>query len=326
MYDVVLVANILLENAPDVPMEAATRSGLLVLAHLFKGMAFGNLLQVYERIPLVVGLDHLDAGFASREEGLQAVLAELNEARTQLQSTAPSAEFNSEVLEPGLDLANTIDAMIARYALIAGDLAGAATAAARVDPGVLSEARFSATDPNSLWVMWYSSGNAYNMRPEDGFRLGAEEGDGRVAFWVAEAAVTGSTVPLDNFTRYSARDHAWPFYLPDEMRLIRAEVRARQNDLSGALDLVNEVRTPCSSAVAEPVACLPALTLDDVPTQQAMLTQILHERKYELYLQGLRWSDLRRFGVTPKYPFMMVPETECERNPSTPDELCGATG
>jgi hypothetical protein len=174
--------------------------------------------------------------------------------------------------------------------------------------------------------MWYNSGNAYRMRPEDGFRIAAEAGDGRVAYWVAEGAVNGSTVPLDNFTKYSVNVAPWPFYLPDEMRLIRAEVLARQNDLDGALDLVNEVRTPCASALAEPVACLPELTLGDLPTQQAMLTQILYEREYELYLQGLRWSDLRRFGVTPKYPFMMVPETECERNPSTPDELCGATG
>jgi hypothetical protein len=63
-----------------------------------------------------------------------------------------------------------------------------------------------------------------------------------------------------------------------------------------------------------------------VPTEQAMLDQILHERNYELFLQGLRWSDLRRFGETVKYEYMMVPETECLRNPSTPAELCGTTG
>jgi peptidoglycan hydrolase-like protein with peptidoglycan-binding domain len=325
MYDVVLVADILLDNAPDVPMEPGTRSGLLVLGKLFRGMALGSLLQVYERIPLTVGLDNLDAPFATRDEGLAAVLQLLNEARTQLLATAPSAEFLDDVLEPGLDLANTIDAMIARYSLIGGDLAGAASAAARVDPGVLSEARFSATDGNPLWNMWYNSGNAYRMRPEDHFRVEAEAGDGRVAYWVAEAAVDGSAGALDNFVKYSVREHAWPFYLPDEMPLIRAEVLARQGDLAGALELVNAVRTPCSSALDEPVACLPALAADAVPTQEAMLTQILHEREYELFLQGVRWSDLRRMGVTPKYPFMMVAETECERNPSTPLELCGIT-
>lgn len=326
MYDVVLVANVLLDNAPDVPMEPETRSGLLVLGNLFKAMAFGNLLQVYERIPLVVGLDHLDAEFASREAGLQEVLDLLNEARTQLQSTQPSDAFNSGVLQPGMDLANTIDAMIARYSLIAGDLTGAATAAARVDLGVLSEARFSASDANPLWNMWYNSGNAFRMRPEQRFRLGAETGDERVGFWVAEDDQAGEVGPMDDFTRYAVREASWPFYLPDEMRLIGAEVLARQGDLSGALDLVNAVREPCDSPLNEPVACLPALAAGDVPTEQAMLDQILYERNYELFLQGVSWSDLRRFGKTVKYEYMMVPETECLRNPSTPAELCGTTG
>lgn len=325
MYDVIQIADIVLKNAPDVPMEPGTRSGLLVLGNLFKAMSFGSLLQVYERIPLTVGLDDLDAAFATREEGLATVLQLLDEARSQLQATPLSDQFRDDVLEPGLDLGNTIDALIARYSLISGDLAGAAAAAARVDPAVLSEARFSANDGNPLWNMWYNSGNAYRMRPEDRFRLEAEPGDGRVAYWVAEAEQDGSTEPLDDFVKYSVREHAWPFYLPDEMLLIRAEVAARQGDLTGALELVNEVRTPCASAVDEPVACLPALTSDDVPTQDAMLAQILHEREYELFLQGVHWSDLRRMGVTPKYPFMMVAETECERNPSAPAELCGIT-
>lgn len=325
MYDVVLVANTLLENVPDAPMTPGTKSGILAMANLFKAMAFGNLLQAYERIPLDVGLQSLNPEFASRQEGLQAVLQLLDAARQQIQTTPPSAEFNSDVKAPGFDLANTIDAMIARYSLIAGELTAAAAAAARVDPSVLSEYRFTATDRNQLWVMWYGSGNAYALRPEDRFRLEAEPGDKRVAHWVVEAGTTGSAGPLDNFARYGSREASLPYYFPDEMRLIRAEVLARQDDLEGALVLVNEVRTPCSSPLNEPVACLPALTLAQVPTQQAMLDRILHEREYELYLQGLRWSDLRRFGEETKYEFMMVSELECERNVNTPRELCGTT-
>ncbi|OGU08711.1 MAG: hypothetical protein A2W29_04200 [Gemmatimonadetes bacterium RBG_16_66_8] len=106
------------------------------------------------------------------------------------------------------------------------------------------------------------------------------------------------------------------------MRLIQAEVNARQGNLQAALDLVNQVRTPCTSVLAEPVACLPALTLGQVSTQAAMLDQILKERDYELYLQGVRWSDLRRFNKPLKYPYMMTPQTECERNANAPDEVC----
>ncbi|MGH7447651.1 MAG: RagB/SusD family nutrient uptake outer membrane protein, partial [Longimicrobiales bacterium] len=126
----------------------------------------------------------------------------------------------------------------------------------------------------------------------------------------------------DSFNRYSERSHSIPAYLPDEMTLIRAEVAARQNRLLDALVFVNEVRTECSSPVDEPVACLPALTLVDVPTQQAMLNEILRQRRYELYLQNLRWSDLRRFGEPVKYMWMPVSISECDRNPNTPVALC----
>lgn len=325
MYDVVLVADILLENVPDAPMIPETKSGILALARLFKAMAFGNLLQVYERIPLDVGLDNLDAPFATRAEGFAEVLRLLEEARTQLQSTPPSTEFDTRVLAPGFDFENTIDAMTARFALIAGAYDTALAAAQRVDLDVLSEFLFSATDPNPVWLLMLGSGNAFRMLPEDRFRTEAQAGDQRIGYWVAEANTVGSSAPLDAHVRYATRDVSFAAYYPDEMRLIQAEVLARQGDLPGALVLVNEVRTPCSSPLNEPVACLPALTLADVPTQQAMLDQILLEREYELYLQAVRWSDLRRFGKPLKYEFMMVSEAECERNANTPPELCGVT-
>jgi starch-binding outer membrane protein, SusD/RagB family len=322
MFRVVAVANELLESVPQVPMDAGLASGMIALARLFKGMAFGALLQTYERIPLDVGLHNLHPEFATRAAGLAAALELLESARQQIQNTPPSATFNTQVLAPGFDLANTIDAMIARYALIAGDLPRAEAAALRVNLDVLSEFRFSATDPNPIWNMFYGSGNAFALRAKQRFRLEAQPGDQRVDYWVAAAAVAGATGPLDHVARYQARDRSFPAYLPDEMRLIRAEIHARRGELLLALALLNEVRTPCSSPLNEPVACLPPLTLLDVPTQQAMLDRILLEREYELYLQGVRWSDLRRFGKPVKYPFMMVPRTECDRNNNAPAELC----
>ena len=130
--------------------------------------------------------------------------------------------------------------------------------------------------------------------------------------------VPGVTERMDQITRYNTSARTYPVYLPDEMRLIMAEVHARQGRLPEALVLVNAVRTPCASALNEPVACLPALTLADVSTQPAMLAEILRQRRYELYLQGVRWSDLRRFGVTPKYPFMPVPTSERDRYTEAP--------
>lgn len=317
-YDVIRTANVLIENTPQVGFGPGTTSGILALAKLYKAMAFGNLYQHYERFPLVVQSTTSDAPFASRAEAMAEILRLLDEARQHLATTPVSAEFTSTILAPGFNLAATIDAMLARYNLIAGNLDAALAAAQRVPLNVLSEFRFGAADVNPLWNLWYNSGNAFQMRAKQAFRLQAEAGDQRVAYWVSADTVPGVTQRMDQIARYSTSTRTVPAYLPDEMRLIMAEVHARQGRLDQALTLVNAVRTQCTSALAEPVACLPARTAEQLPTQAAILAEILRQRQYELYLQGLRWSDLRRFGQPVKYQFMPVPTVECDRNQSAP--------
>jgi starch-binding outer membrane protein, SusD/RagB family len=321
-YRVVRVADIVINNAANVGFGPGTTSGLLALGKLYKAMALGNLIQIYERIPLEVGPNIRNATFAERDAALSTVIGLLEEAQSHLAQTPASAEFNSQILAAGFNLENTIRAMIARYALIAGDLAKADAAAAAVNLAVWSEFRFSASDANPFWNLAVNGGNSTSMRPKVAFRLAAEAGDGRVGYWVTEASMPGFSGPLDEFNRYGDRADSYPAYLPDEMRLIRAEVAARQNRLDDALSFVNLVRTQCTSTHPEPLACLPALTLADVPTQGAMLAEILKQRRYELYLQHVRWSDLRRFGQPVKYQWMPVPGTECDRNTNTPQSLC----
>ena len=121
--------------------------------------------------------------------------------------------------------------------------------------------------------------------------------------------------------KYSTPNEAFPLYLPDEMKLIRAEALARKNQLAEAAVLINQVRTQTSSGVDEPVAGLPTLPATALDTQQEVLAAIAYERRYELFMQGLRWEDTRRFGVAlttkPTFPFLPLPLTECQVNPSS---------
>lgn len=318
-YRVIQIANDLIENAPTVGLGAGTVSGIMALAELYKAMALGNLIQIYESIPVTVGPDNPDAVFLPRAEVLDSILGLLQSAETRIETTPPSSTFYDDVAAAGFDLGNTIDAMMARYALIAGNLSLAAQAAGEVNPSVLSEFRFSANDPNPLYVMWYSSGNAYQMRAEDQFRLDAEAGDLRVDYWVEEADIQGAVVALDDIPQYDEREDNYPVYLPDEMKLIRAEVAARQNDLVTAILLINQVRQQCpaDTPLDEPAACLGPTT---AVTQQQVLDEILRQRRYELYLQAVRWSDFRRFGVPlpSGYMWMPIPITECDRNENAP--------
>ncbi len=293
----------------------------MALAEIYRAMAFGNLAQIYESAPIDVGLDNPEPAFSDRTVVLDTVIALLQSGLDRIATTTPSDAFNDDILAPGFDLENTAWAMLARYALIAGDYDLAMQAAGNVDPSVLSVFGFSASDPNSLWGMWYNSANAYQMRAEDAFRLEAEAGDQRVDYWVTEADIEGAHVALDDLPRMDGSSDSYHAYLPDEMKLIMAEVYVRRDgDIPSALALVNEVRTQCASALDEPVACLPALDAGDVPNEAAMLDEILTQRRYELYLQAVRWSDFRRFGVTlpEQYQFMPIPQNECDRNDNAP--------
>ncbi len=94
-------------------------------------------------------------------------------------------------------------------------------------------------------------------------------------------------------------------FLPSgEITLIKAEVLARKNDLTGAVTELNKVLTKTASSDAFGVgANLPAYagTLD----QASILTEIYKNRCIELYMSGLRLEDSRRFNR---------PATERNRN------------
>ncbi len=76
-----------------------------------------------------------------------------------------------------------------------------------------------------------------------------------------------------------------PIMRISDIYLIRAEAKLRNNDASGALADINFIRSK-RSAAGKTLPALTSVTLDD----------ILKERGYELYWEGLRRQDLIRFG------------------------------
>jgi hypothetical protein len=74
-----------------------------------------------------------------------------------------------------------------------------------------------------------------------------------------------------------------------EQYLIRAEARAQQNDLAGAISDLDAIRSR---------AGLPLIaTTNPGITKEALLEAILHERRVELFTEwGHRWFDLKRTG------------------------------
>lgn len=80
-----------------------------------------------------------------------------------------------------------------------------------------------------------------------------------------------------------------------EMYLMRAEINARNNDLSDAIQNVEALRSKRMPAAD---ATVPS---NIASNQQALVRFILDERVREFALSGIRWSDMRRLSVDPVY-------------------------
>ncbi len=318
-YQIVKSANTVLAAVPTAGFGAGFAAGMTATAKLFKGMALGFAGQIYEELP--VNIDVAGATPRPRAEVLDTALALVLSARTDIASVADAelAGFRTQVLGSSIDLRNTIDAMIARYSLVRGQYQQAIDAATRVSPTVLSSLTYPSPNTNPVYNLAY--GLVY-IGGLNSFVLQAEAGDKRPAYWLKTTPTFGgnpSDTILVDFKKYQTNNESFPLYLPDEMKLIRAEAAARLGDLATARTLINQVRTQTTSSVDEPVAGLPALSDAQLPDLAAILKQIAYERRYELYMQGTRWEDTRRLGSggnTVTFQFLPLPAAECRANPN----------
>lgn len=321
MYRVIRSANLLIQNAPQVGLGPGIQTGIVALAKLYSGIAFYWLAETYERAPIDVSVSAPTP--VAREEVLAEAIVQLEAARSDLAGVADAdlATFRSRVLGTGFDIRNTVDAYLARAYLAQGNYAQALSAAQRVNLSVFPVFTYTLTTPNPITQIT-TLGLRYT-RPLRSFVTQAEAGDQRPDFWVDTAAATSVGNPdsvLQPNRKFTTQAEPFPVYLPDEIRLIIAEASARLGDLATARQMINAVRTGGSANALDPVAGLPALSDAELATQADILTQIAYERRYELYMQGLRWGDTRRLDefieTEPTIEFFPVPLSECDRNPN----------
>jgi starch-binding outer membrane protein, SusD/RagB family len=320
-YQVVNSANIVLEGTQGLALGVGLEAGLNAVANLFKAMALGFAYQQYEE--LAVDVNPAGAPTVPRAQVLDSVIVLLERARAAYASVpaADLSEFNSRALGPGINLPNTIDAMLARYYLFDARYADAITAANRVSPTVVSELRYPAPTINPVRNLAF--GLNYVGGLYRGFALQGQPGDARPNYWLDTTAANQPANPPDTvlkpLRKYSGVNEPFPLYLRDEMKLIKAEAFTRLGQFDSAAVYVNQVRTDPGSA-SEPGGALPPLLPIQLDSEAELLDAIAYERRYELYEQGLRWEDTRRLGTarttTPTFPFLPLPRQECVTNPT----------
>lgn len=324
-FRVIEMANKLMANVPNVQLADGTRSGILALAELYKAMSLGALAGAFEQAPIDTDPTG-QAAFKTRAQVLTEAIRLLDDAAAKLTATPASAEFNAKILGTGFDLTNTIHVMRARYNLFAGNHTAALAAANLVDLSKKSVFTFDDKNNNPLFNQIANAGNTTrNWAPRDNLGITPEAGDARIAFWTAtvtRSSTAAPTVPLDDVKGfYDTMIKAIPVYLPSEVRLIRAEANARlAKPAADVLADIDAVRT--KKAVDDPFGLGAGLAAyAGATTQTALLDEIFRQRTVELFLQGVRLEDSRRFGrpaAERNRTFLPYPNQERINNANTP--------
>lgn len=329
---VLKVAEDIEASVPGLTLEPGTQSGLVAFAKIFKALAVGSLAQNFEQVTIETNQNN-NAEFVSRQAGLEFAIQQLTEAAALISATPVSSEFTSNVTG-SIDLENTIQAMLARYNLFAGNYEAAITAANNVDQSSVSLFEYDLLNLNPIWSRVYQN-SAPNWKPRDRFGLPQEfdlnPEDGRIDFYLIPLDETNQNgLPIEDLAGFFEENtEPIPVYIPDEMNLILAEAHLRKSspDIEAAVAALNKVRTDNDDPLGVNANLGPytgEMTVD------ALLKEIYKNRRAELFLQGLSLEDSRRFGRPQPsgevgnfdeernrnfYPY---PERERNSNPNTP--------
>jgi hypothetical protein len=315
-------------NNLGVAGDPTDKVGLKAYASIFYALSMGTLVQFFEKIPLTNGLN---AEFSPRAEALQKAITALESADADLATTTPSSKFISKI-PAGIDIKNTVKALLARYYNIQSMITGtynstsgnkALTYAAAASQTVKSEFRFSTTTTNPVGEQNVS----VNVFGAIDSTLGLKNGlapvpastDPRVGFYISKLNAT--TYPLKGFAL--DRTTSYPVYLPGEMSLIIAENYARQNSFAQSKTSLDAVRTKTTDiygiGAAQPAYSGPLTSTD-------LLQDIYKQRRLEMFISGQELEDSRRFGrPAPNTPgeernrtFFPYPFIERDNNTNTP--------
>ncbi|HEY0680678.1 MAG TPA: RagB/SusD family nutrient uptake outer membrane protein [Chitinophagaceae bacterium] len=316
---VIFDANNVINNAQNLA-DKNYASGLIAYSSIWKALSLGNLYMYWENVPDTIGQN---VGFIPRTEGLKRVIATLDKAIAAVAANPISAQFLTN-LPAGIEIPNTLQALRARYLLFDGNNAAALAAAKLVNRSVKSEMRFDAITPNPIYNVATATNNVFQVLDSTfGLPVGLapDLADKRIPFYMV---VNPTVLPRWRINGFGAATTTpWPIYLPGEITLIKAEAYARLNQLPEAIVELDSVRT--KQPASDPFGVGAGLAPYSGPITQAdILIEIYRQRQIELYMQGFKMEDMRRFGrpntpnVEKRRNFFPYPFRERDNNPNTP--------
>lgn len=303
-YQVVKNCNILIQSAMNSKsIGAAERGGYLGIARTIKAYELLLCLNLVDTNGIRIRVedpDHLGP-FVKKTDALNAVAALLDSAKTDFNNATIDytlTGFTSFPDAAGLIKVNR--ALAARVAAYRGDWAG-----------VLSNLNASFLDMNGdfslgvFHVFGTGSGDQLNgfFIPQNNtgdvrvaqatYAANIEAGDDRIGKATLRAAPASSRGLSGDRDVWVSTTSTAPIAIirNEELILLYAEAQIQLNDIPDAVVALNKIRTKHGLGA-----------YSGASTRDALITEMLKQRRYSLFAEGHRWIDYRRYNLLNTLP------------------------
>ncbi len=310
-------ANILIQSVNTIQGDALSEAeinGVYGFANTIKGYQYLMALTMQNEngIRLQNETDIQQTGaLLSKADALTEIASLLDDAATDLQNAGSAFSFSLSGGFTGFDTpAGFLEfnrALRARVAAYQGDFDGVLTALAdsfideNADLGLGVYHIYSTATNDQLNPVFADpnagSGDSWVAHPS--WVADAEAGDERVD---EKVVLRDETASLDGLSSdyglfvYQSQDAPFPIIRNAELLLLRAEALAQRNDpgdLDAAEDDLNVIRN---------AAGLPPFDRGLTGGQAEVIDEMLRQRRYELFFEGHRWIDMRRYDRLGELP------------------------
>jgi len=309
-YRVILNCNTLIERAGS--RSGAGANGLIGFAKTIKAyQLLMNISYMWSNGVKIIQSDDINTPVATLTASLAEINKLLDEANTALGNAGDAFEFSLTSGFAGFDdpvtFATFNRALRARTAAYAGDWDGVLTAlansfldvTAQLTDGVYHVYGTSLGDQTNE-MFETPTASFVKLMAHPSFQADAEAGDERFAskVQVRDLDVNGvpDTTKFDDLvstmavTITNSNTDNLPIIRNEELILLRAEANIQKELLPAAQTDINLIRAAYG---------LGAVTLTD---KAQATTQLLHERRYSLFMEGHRWVDMRRYDRLDQLP------------------------
>lgn len=153
---------------------------------------------------------------------------------------------------------------------------------------------FSAATGDQLNQFYFAQNSAGEVRAaHPSYAADLEANDDRIS----KATLRTDPVSQNDYTSdrdvwvYTSNTAPIPIIRNEELILIYAEAKIQSNDLPSAVIALNKIRTSHNLPV-----------YSGIVSQDALITEMLKQRRYSLFCEGHRWVDMRRYNRLSELP------------------------